>query len=98
MCSAVVLPTLRDRVVASEMGFRAVQILSRGDGNRVIAMKNGQIVDYDITEALNMKKSFNQGFTTSPSRFPFKLHIKRAFPEEDKKRQRHFSLPFSALF
>ena len=53
-------PTLRDRVVASEMGFRAVQILSRGDGNRVIAMKNGQIVDYDITEALNMKKSFNQ--------------------------------------
>lgn len=53
-------PTLRDRVVASEMGFRAVELLQAGEGNRVVAMQSGQIVDYDITEALNMKKSFNK--------------------------------------
>ena len=53
-------PTLRDRVVASEMGFHAVELLMQDQGNRVVAMKNGQIVDYDITEALNMKKEFNK--------------------------------------
>ena len=54
-------PTLRDRVVASEMGARAVDILLHGGSNRVVAMQNGQIVDFDITEALNMKKEFNIG-------------------------------------
>ncbi|HIS68706.1 MAG TPA: 6-phosphofructokinase [Candidatus Gallacutalibacter stercoravium] len=53
-------PTLRDRVVASEMGNRAVDILKNGMGNRVVAVKDGRIVDYDITEALNMKKTFNK--------------------------------------
>lgn len=53
-------PTLRDRVVASEMGFRAVELLQAGEGNRVVAMNDGHIVDYDITEALNMKKTFNK--------------------------------------
>lgn len=53
-------PTLRDRVVASEMGNRAVDILKEGMGNRVVAVKDGRIVDYDITEALNMKKTFNK--------------------------------------
>lgn len=53
-------PTLRDRAVASEMGYHAVQILSRGEGNRVVAMQNGKITDFDITEALNMKKPFNR--------------------------------------
>ena len=53
-------PTLRDRVVASEMGFHAVELLMQDQGNRVVAMKNGQIVDYDITEAMNMKKEFNK--------------------------------------
>jgi 6-phosphofructokinase 1 len=53
-------PTLRDRVVASEMGYRAVELLLNGKSNRVVAMKSGGIVDYDITDALNMKKSFNK--------------------------------------
>ena len=52
-------PTLRDRVVASEMGFKAVSLLEQGVGNRVVAMKNGVIVDYDITEALSMKRVFD---------------------------------------
>lgn len=53
-------PTLRDRVVASEMGFRAVRLLQQGLGNRVVAMTDGKIVDYDITEALSMKRIFNK--------------------------------------
>ncbi len=52
-------PTLRDRVVASAMGHKAVELLSEGIGNRVVAMTNGVIVDYDITEALNMKRKFD---------------------------------------
>ena len=53
-------PTLRDRVVASKMGAKAVQLLLEGKGNRVVAMKQGEIVDFDITEALNMKKEFDR--------------------------------------
>lgn len=52
-------PTLRDRVVASRMGYRAVELLEDGQSNRVVVMKDNHIVDYDITEALAMKKQFN---------------------------------------
>lgn len=52
-------PTVRDRVTASLMGHNAVELLKAGIGNRVLAMKNDQIVNYDIFEALNMKKSLN---------------------------------------
>ena len=52
-------PTLRDRIVASTMGAYAVQLLSEGKSARVIAMQNGKIVDFDITEALEMKKEFD---------------------------------------
>lgn len=51
-------PTVRDRVNATQMGYAAVELLSQGIGNRVIGMKNGEIVNYDIFEALNMKKEF----------------------------------------
>lgn len=53
-------PTLRDRVVASLMGHKAVDLLDAGLGNRVVAMKNGDIVDYDITEALEMPRVFDE--------------------------------------
>ncbi len=52
-------PTVRDRVTASLMGYKAVELLKEGIGNRVIAMKKSEIVDYDIFEALNMKKSLD---------------------------------------
>lgn len=50
-------PTLRDRVVASEMGYYAVELLEKGIGNRVVVIKDGKVTDYDILEALSMKKS-----------------------------------------
>lgn len=51
-------PTVRDRVIASQMGHRAVELLSSGIGNRVVAYKSDKIVDYDINEALAMTKPF----------------------------------------
>lgn len=53
-------PTVRDRVVASEMGYYAVNLLSQGIGNRVVGMQNGRIVDFDIQEALTMTKPFEE--------------------------------------
>ncbi len=52
-------PTNRDRVMASNMGFHAVNLLEKGASNRVVAFKNGIITDFDITEALEMKKSID---------------------------------------
>lgn len=52
-------PTLRDRVVASEMGYKAVQLLEKNIGNRVVVMRNGKITDLDINEALDMERVFD---------------------------------------
>ena len=52
-------PTIRDRVMATEMGYAAVKLMNEGIGNRVIGWKKGEIVNYDIYEALNMKKPFD---------------------------------------
>lgn len=51
-------PTVRDRVMASEMGYHAVQLLKQGIGNRVVCLCDGKMVDKDIFEALNEKKSY----------------------------------------
>lgn len=53
-------PTVRDRVVASEMGYYAVELLEKGIGNRVVGVKDGKVYDVDIQEALSMKKPFNE--------------------------------------
>ncbi|MBQ9247014.1 MAG: 6-phosphofructokinase [Ruminococcus sp.] len=52
-------PSLRDRLMATDMGVAAVHLLAKGIGNRVIAFQNGKIVDYDITEALDMPRVFD---------------------------------------
>ncbi len=53
-------PTLRDRVVGSEMGALAAKLLYEDKSNRVIVVRDGRITDLDITEALNMKRVFNK--------------------------------------
>ena len=52
-------PTLRDRVVASHMGYTAVSLLDKGIGNRVVVMRGGKITDLDINEALDMERVFD---------------------------------------
>ncbi len=49
-------PTCKDRVYASIMGSKAVQLLAEGKSNRVIGYKHGDYVDFDIQEALSMTK------------------------------------------
>ena len=51
-------PTARDRETASRMGYEAAMSLMEGRGNRVIAIRDGHIVDLDMEEALAMKKTF----------------------------------------
>ena len=52
-------PSLRDRVLASQMGNEAVKLLLEGKSNRVVTIQNDHILDYDIEEALAMKKPFD---------------------------------------
>lgn len=52
-------PSLRDRLVASQMGNYAVHLLMQGIGNRVVAMQKEDVMDFDIYEALNMKNTIN---------------------------------------
>ena len=49
-------PTCKDRVYASIMGARAAELLVEGKSNRLVAYRKGEFVDFDIQEALNMKK------------------------------------------
>lgn len=49
-------PTCKDRVYASIMGSKAVQLLAEGKSNRIIGYKHGDYVDFDMQEALAMTK------------------------------------------
>lgn len=52
-------PTVRDRVVASEMGAMAVELLLQGKQNRIVCMQGNKVIDVDIEEGLNMKKEIS---------------------------------------
>lgn len=52
-------PTAVDRMQASIMGAKAVDLLCEGKAKRVVAYINGQYVDYDINEALKMTKQLD---------------------------------------
>lgn len=52
-------PSVRDRVIATRMANEAVHLLSQGIGNRVVSYQGDKIVNYDIFEALNMKKEID---------------------------------------
>lgn len=49
-------PTCKDRVYASIMGAKAVELLLAGKSKRVVGYKHGEYVDFDIDEALAMVK------------------------------------------
>ncbi len=50
-------PTVRDRVSASQMGARCVELLLEGKANRIVCQRDGKIADVDINEGLDMTKS-----------------------------------------
>ena len=51
-------PTVRDRVAGARLGYFAVKLLSDGAKNRVVGLNRDVIVDFDITQALQMTKKF----------------------------------------
>ena len=53
-------PTCKDRVYASMMGAYAVDLLCQNKTNRVVGYRNGEFCDFDIDEALAMKKVIPQ--------------------------------------
>ena len=53
-------PTARDRVTATRMGYRAVDILAGGGTNRIVCLRNGVMCDMDIGEALAMQKGIDK--------------------------------------
>lgn len=53
-------PTALDRMHASMMGAFAVDLLCAGKSNRVVAYRNGEYIDFDIDEGLNMKKTISE--------------------------------------
>jgi 6-phosphofructokinase 1 len=53
-------PTARDRVTASRMGRHAVETLLAGRTNRIVGIQEGDMRDFDIEEALSMKKSLQE--------------------------------------
>lgn len=48
-------PSAMDRVLASRLGARAVELLLEGQGGRCVGIQNNQLVDHDIIEALAKK-------------------------------------------
>lgn len=52
-------PTCKDRMYASIMGSKAVDLLLEGKSNRVVGYRHGEFVDFDIDEGLNMGKGID---------------------------------------
>lgn len=53
-------PSAFDRILASRMGARAVELLAEGKTARVIGTEGGEIIDLDTNEALAIKRPFNE--------------------------------------
>lgn len=53
-------PTAFDRIIASKMGARSVELLLQGKSGRVVGLKGNEIVDMDIDEALSIEKNFDK--------------------------------------
>lgn len=52
-------PSSFDRILASRLGNKAVELLIAGKSARVVGMKDNKIIDMDIEEALSMEKEFD---------------------------------------
>lgn len=53
-------PSARDRVMATRMGYQAVEALAEGKTNRLICTVRGTLVDVDLLEGLSMKRTLSE--------------------------------------
>ncbi|KAA9027620.1 6-phosphofructokinase [Niallia endozanthoxylica] len=57
-------PTAFDRVLASRLGARAVELLLKGKGGRAVGMKNNQVIDNDIADILGEAHTVDMNLLT----------------------------------
>ena len=55
-------PTAKDRMYGSLMGAYAVEILTQVKQNRIVAIKNDKLIDYDTAEAINIHNNMLDSF------------------------------------
>lgn len=53
-------PTMSDRLIGTQFGYRAALLLKQGIGNRVIGIRDQKIIDVDIFEASTMENPFRR--------------------------------------
>ncbi|MBP1924393.1 6-phosphofructokinase 1 [Sedimentibacter acidaminivorans] len=53
-------PSAFDRLIGSQMGAKAVELLKESKSNRLLGVKGNQIFDMDIEKALEVEKKFDQ--------------------------------------
>ena len=53
-------PTMEDRVLASRLGIRAVELLKENVGGRVVGVQGGAVIDLPISEALASAPRFDE--------------------------------------
>jgi 6-phosphofructokinase 1 len=56
-------PSAHDRIIAARLSARAIDLIVKGeaDGGKIVGIKNNEIVDYPIKEALEMKHRHTRG-------------------------------------
>ena len=54
------VPTGRDRVNATKMGYTAVELLVAGKNNRIVCTRGGEITDVDMAEGLTQHKGMQR--------------------------------------
>lgn len=53
-------PSLMDRMIASEMGYKAIKLFEKGEFNKALGIKDNEVIALDIDEALKQEKKFNE--------------------------------------
>ncbi|MBR0294850.1 MAG: 6-phosphofructokinase [Bacilli bacterium] len=54
-------PTANDRILATRLSARAIDIVIKEEGSKIVGMKNNAVVDYPIQDAVNMKHEYVHG-------------------------------------
>lgn len=54
------VPTVQDRILASDFGYDAVNLLLSGKSGLALGYRSGKIIEVDIDEALETKKAFDK--------------------------------------
>lgn len=53
-------PTVRDRVLASRLGAKAVELLIRGETSKMVGITNNQLMAHDMEKILAVKNQINE--------------------------------------